>query len=49
MTRGVLEKPVGDDVVKGFVDRLPSVYAESEGSAGFLARSVRDVKTWENS
>jgi hypothetical protein len=49
MTLGVMKRPAGDEVVKGFLDRLPSVYAESEGSAGFLARSVRNVETWEHS
>jgi hypothetical protein len=49
MTLGVLKKPLGDDAVKGFVERLPSVYAESEGSAGFLARSIRNLQTWEHS
>jgi hypothetical protein len=49
ITVGVLKKPVGDEIVQGFVDRIPTVYAESEGSAGFFARSVRDLQTWEHS
>lgn len=48
-TLGVLRKPVGDAVVQGFVDRLGSVYAAAEGSAGFFARSIRNVDTWEHS
>jgi uncharacterized protein DUF3291 len=49
MTLGVLKKPVGHAEVQGFVDRLASVYAAADGSIGFFARSVRDVKTWEHS
>jgi len=49
MTFGVLKKPVGDEVVRGFVDRIASVYAAADGSAGFFARSVRNVETWEHS
>lgn len=49
MTLGVLKKPVGDAVVQGFVDRIASVYAAADGSAGFFARSVRNVQTWEHS
>lgn len=49
MTLGVLKKPVGHSEVQGFVDRLASVYAAADGSVGFFARSVRDIKTWEHS
>jgi hypothetical protein len=48
-TLGVLKAPVGDPAVQGFVDRLGDVYAAAEGSAGFFARSVRNVQTWEHS
>jgi hypothetical protein len=49
MTLGVLKQPVGHPEVQGFVDRLAANYAAAEGSAGFFARSIRDVKTWEHS
>ena len=48
-TFGVLKAPVGDAAVQGFVDRIASVYAAADGSAGFFDRSVRDVQTWEHS
>lgn len=48
-TLGVLKAPVGNEVVQGFVDRLGPVYAAAEGSAGFFARSIRNVQTWEHS
>jgi uncharacterized protein DUF3291 len=48
-TLGVLKAPVGNAVVQGFVDRLASVYEAAEGSAGFFARSIRNVQTWEHS
>ena len=48
-TFGVLNEPVGDPVVQGFVDRVGNVYAAAEGSAGFFERSVRNVQTWEHS
>jgi uncharacterized protein DUF3291 len=48
-TLGVLKKPVGDAEVQGFIDRLASVYTAAEGSAGFFARSIRNVQTWEHS
>ena len=48
-TLGVLKAPIGDEVVQGFVDRLAPVYAAAEGSAGFFARSIRNVQTWEHS
>jgi hypothetical protein len=48
-TFGVMHAPVGESVVQGFVDRLGDVYAAADGSAGFFARSVRDVQTWEHS
>jgi hypothetical protein len=48
-TLGVMKGPAGDAVVQGFVDRLPAVYAAAEGSAGFFARSIRNVETWEHS
>jgi hypothetical protein len=48
-TLGVLKAPVGDSVVQGFVDRVGSVYAAAEGSAGFFERSIRDLQTWEHS
>ncbi|MBS0193688.1 MAG: DUF3291 domain-containing protein [Proteobacteria bacterium] len=49
MTFAVLKRPVGDALVQGFVDRIAGVYAAAEGSAGFFARSVRDMQTWEHS
>ena len=48
-TFGVLKAPVGDSAVQGFVDRVGDVYAAAEGSAGFFARSIRDVETWTQS
>lgn len=48
-TLGVMKAPAGDSVVQGFVDRLGDVYAAADGSAGFFARSIRDVQTWEHS
>ncbi len=48
-TLGVLKAPVGDSAVQGFVDRLGEVYRAAEGSAGFFARSVRNLQTWEHS
>lgn len=49
LTVGVLHEPVGNPRVQGFVDRVASVYAAADGSAGFLARSIRDVDTWKHS
>jgi len=49
MTLGVLKQPVGHPEVQGFVDRLEANYAAAEGSAGFFARSIRDINTWEHS
>jgi hypothetical protein len=48
-TLGVLKAPVGDSAVQGFVDRIDNVYAAAEGSAGFVARSFRNLQTWEHS
>jgi hypothetical protein len=49
MTFGVMKGKAGDPAVQGFVDRIGVVYAESEGSAGFFARSIRNPQTWEHS
>ncbi len=49
MTLGILKQPVGHPDVQGFIDRLTDVYAAAETSPGFVARSIRDVKTWEHS
>ncbi len=49
MTLGVLKQPVGHPEVQGFMDRLAANYAAAESSAGFFARSIRDVNTWEHS
>jgi hypothetical protein len=49
LTVGVLHEPVGNPRVQGFVDRIPSVYAAADASAGFQARSIRDVPTWKHS
>jgi len=48
-TLGVLKAPVGDSAVQGFLDRIGDVYEAAEGSAGFFARSIRNVETWEHS
>lgn len=48
-TLAVLKAPAGDPAVQGFMDRIGAVYADAEGSAGFLARSIRDLKIWEHS
>ncbi len=49
MTIGILKAPVGEAEVQGFVDRIPSVYGAAEATHGFIARSVRNVETWEHS
>src|SRR5215467_4558547 len=48
-TFGVLHAPVGHPEVQGFIDRIGDVYAAADGSAGFFARSIRNVQTWEHS
>lgn len=48
-TLGALKEPIGAASVQGFVDRAAAVYAAAEGSTGFFARSIRDLKTWEHS
>jgi hypothetical protein len=40
---------VGSPRVQGFIDRIPAVYAAADASAGFQARSIRDVATWKHS
>ena len=49
MTIGVLHEPIGHPRVQGFVDRVPAVYKAADESAGFSARSVRDLQTLEHS
>jgi len=48
-TLGVMRQPVGHAAVQGFVDRIAGVYAAMDGSAGFFARSQRNIETWEHS
>lgn len=48
-TIGVLKEPVGAAAVQGFMDRVAAVYAQADGSAGFFARSVRNLESWEHS
>ena len=48
-TFGVMKDTVGSAVVQGFIDRIAGVYDQMDGSAGFFARSQRDVETWEHS
>jgi hypothetical protein len=48
-TFAVLKEPVGHAAVQGFIDRIAGVYEAMDGSAGFFARSQRDVETWEHS
>jgi uncharacterized protein DUF3291 len=49
LTVGILHEPVGHPRAQGFVDRVPSVYAAADASAGFQARSIRDIFTWQQS
>ena len=49
LTVAVLHETIGKPRVQGFVDRLSIVYAAADASAGFQARSVRDVGTWKHS
>lgn len=49
LTVGVLHEVVGNPRVQGFVDRLGDVYQAADTSAGFQARSIRDVNTWAHS
>jgi hypothetical protein len=49
LTVGVLREAVGSPRVQGFIDLLPTVYAAADASAGFQARSIRDVGTWKHS
>ena len=49
LTVAVLHEPIGHARVQGFVDRVPAVYAAADASAGFQARSIRDVATWKHS
>jgi len=47
-TIGVLHEAFEHPRIKGFIDRIPDVYARAEGSEGFLGRSVRDPETGED-
>ena len=49
LTVGLLHEAVGTPRVKGFVDRIPSVYSAADHSDGFDSRSIRDVNTWKHS
>ena len=47
-TIGVLHETFEHPRIRGFIDRIPDVYARAEGSEGFLGRSVRDPETGED-
>ncbi len=49
LTVGVLHEPVSHPRSQGFMDRVPSVYAAADQSHGFIARSIRDLQTFEHS
>jgi len=48
-TFGLMNERYGHAAVQGFVDRIAGVYDAMDGSAGFFARSQRNVETWEHS
>jgi hypothetical protein len=48
-TVGIFHEPVGHPRVQGFLDRTPGVYAAADSSAGFHARSIRNLETWKHS
>ncbi|MFZ1992353.1 MAG: DUF3291 domain-containing protein [Alphaproteobacteria bacterium] len=47
-TIGVLHERPDHARIKGFVDRVPDVFAAAEGSEGFIGRSVMDPETGEH-
>lgn len=49
LTVGVLHEPLSHARSQGFVERVPSVYAAADRCDGFVARSIRDVQTFEHS
>ena len=49
MTMGALHEPLGHPSVQGFVDRLGPVYDAADHGHGFIARSVRNLQTFEHS
>lgn len=49
MTIGILYEPFGHPRSQGFVDRVPAVFAAADASAGFVARSLRDLETYGRS
>jgi len=49
MTIGVLYEAFGEPRSQGFVDRIPAVFAAADVSDGFVARSVRDMESFERS
>jgi len=49
MTIGILEEPFGHPRSQGFVDRIPGVFAAADASSGFVARSIRDMETYQRS
>lgn len=49
MTIGTLHEPFGHPASQGFVDRVPSVFEAADKSDGFVARSERDMDTYERS
>ncbi len=48
-TVGIMHEPYGHARIQGFMDRVPGVYAAADSSAGFHARSIRDLQTWKHS
>lgn len=44
-TIGVLHATADHPQIKGFVDRVPDVFAAAEASEGFIGRSVMDMET----
>lgn len=49
MTIGILYEPFGQPGSQGFVDRVPGVFAASDTADGFVARSIRDMVTYQRS
>lgn len=49
MTIGILNEPFGQPGSQGFVDRVPGVFAAADAAEGFVARSIRDMATYQRS
>jgi hypothetical protein len=49
MTIGILYEPFGQPRSQGFVDRIPGVFDAADKSSGFVARSKRDMETYQRS